>query len=133
MEEEFYECQLSAVCHCGSPKVIGAYVCAGCWQSLPEAVKARVTWLEALRAEMRALVYQIEQTARLRNPDRLRIFAANEGGSKTAEANDIAPNRQRCARDGRQLLREHFRRLRFQMSLVEEQESAERKPDRRGG
>ncbi|MDB6111589.1 MAG: hypothetical protein JWR69_3339 [Pedosphaera sp.] len=120
MREDLYECQLSAVCHCGGAKLIGAYLCADCWQAVPDEVRARVTWLESLKAELRTLVGQIEQIARLRNPERLRIFTGNAAGSENVETNAATSSREQGALDRRGRLREHFRRLRFQMTLIEE-------------
>lgn len=122
MGENLYECQLSKLCHCGGAKLIGAYVCADCWQAVPDEVKARVTWLESLRSELRTLVDQVEQVARLRNPERLSIFTGNATVAEAAEGDAGTPSRERATLDRRGLVRAHFQRLRFQMELIEEHE-----------
>ncbi|EEF61327.1 hypothetical protein [Pedosphaera parvula] len=67
MVEEFYACQLSAVCLCGNPKPLGNYVCAICWRQVPEELKKELTWHGF--KDKTVLVKRIEAIASCRNSD----------------------------------------------------------------
>jgi DNA-directed RNA polymerase subunit RPC12/RpoP len=67
VSEEFCSSQLSTICPCGNPKEFDNYVCATCWQHVPEDLKKELFSIDSSHKDIQ--LKRLEAIAFHRNPD----------------------------------------------------------------